>query len=129
MTVLTSLGQPVDLNGPVFRKPWEASAFAIVVKLSEAGHFTWSEWADCLSQEIRLAEAAHQGGSQSHGENHDHHHDDGSEYYHQWFAALEKMLAAKNILGSDVVDVRHKYLKENPIPHDQVARREPVCVA
>ena len=30
----------------------EASAFAMVVKLHEGGHFDWSEWVKTLSQEL-----------------------------------------------------------------------------
>ena len=37
---------------PPFREPWEAQAFAMTVKLHEAGHFTWPEWAAVLSEEI-----------------------------------------------------------------------------
>ena len=33
-----------------FAEPWEAKAFAIVVKLAEAGHFTWPEWVECFSK-------------------------------------------------------------------------------
>ena len=34
---------PRDADGPVFRAPWEAQAFALTVRLHEAGVFTWSE--------------------------------------------------------------------------------------
>jgi hypothetical protein len=36
---------PREDGGPVFREPWEAQAFALAVKLSEQGYFTWKEWA------------------------------------------------------------------------------------
>ena len=36
---------PRDASGPVFTEPWQAQAFALAVKLSEQGHFTWKEWA------------------------------------------------------------------------------------
>src|SRR5229473_732000 len=32
---------PRDTGGPVFAEPWQAQAFALAVKLSEQGHFTW----------------------------------------------------------------------------------------
>ena len=41
---------PRDEEGPVFEEPWQAQAFAVVVKLNEAGLITWKEWADCLAQ-------------------------------------------------------------------------------
>jgi len=44
---LAALPQPPprDAGGPVFAEPWQAQAFALAVKLSEQGHFTWKEWA------------------------------------------------------------------------------------
>ncbi|MEK7878383.1 MAG: nitrile hydratase accessory protein, partial [candidate division NC10 bacterium] len=34
---------PGDTEGPVFQEPWEAEAFAMAVRLHEAGYFTWRE--------------------------------------------------------------------------------------
>jgi len=51
-------GQPAENAEPVFREPWDAQAFALAVKLCEAGHFTWSEWAEALGAEIAAARAA-----------------------------------------------------------------------
>ena len=34
---------PRDEDGPVFKEPWEAKAFALAVNLSEAGYFSWAE--------------------------------------------------------------------------------------
>ncbi len=31
---------PLDAEGPVFREPWEAQAFAIVLTLYQRKHFT-----------------------------------------------------------------------------------------
>jgi nitrile hydratase accessory protein len=44
---------PRDTGGPVFAEPWEAQAFALPVKLSEQGHFTWKEWASTLADELK----------------------------------------------------------------------------
>ncbi|MBV8504262.1 MAG: nitrile hydratase accessory protein [Alphaproteobacteria bacterium] len=71
---------------PVFAEPWEARAFALVVKLSEAGLFTWSEWSAALAEE--LAAASRRGEP-----------DDGSRYYYHWLAALERLVAAKNLVA------------------------------
>jgi nitrile hydratase accessory protein len=70
---------------PPFREPWEAQAFAMTVKLHEAGHFTWPEWAAVLSKEI--AEAQKQGDP-----------DLGTTYYHHWLRALERMVVAKGLV-------------------------------
>ena len=46
---------PCGADGPVFREPWEAQAFAIVVALHQRGLFEWTEWARYLSEAIRQA--------------------------------------------------------------------------
>ena len=70
---------------PVFTEPWEAHAFALAVKLSEAGFFSWSEWSEALAAELA---AASERGEQ----------DDGSRYYHHWLAALERLATEKNLV-------------------------------
>jgi nitrile hydratase accessory protein len=51
-------GIPRDANGPVFRGPWEAHAFAMALALYEKGLFAWSEWSAMLGEEIKKAQAA-----------------------------------------------------------------------
>ena len=46
---------PRDEQGPVFRAPWEAQAFAMALALHEGGAFTWPEWAAALTEAIRRA--------------------------------------------------------------------------
>jgi len=75
---------PRNAEGPVFREPWEAAAFALAVSLNGRGLFTWKEWATMLSEEIKKAQAA--------GDP-----DTGKTYYHHWLATLERMVAAKGI--------------------------------
>ena len=76
---------PLDGDGgPVFAEPWQAQVFAITVQLSEAGHFTWPEWAarfgDALKQASREGAPA-----------------DGSAYYDVWLEALEALLADRGL--------------------------------
>jgi nitrile hydratase accessory protein len=73
-----------DQEGPVFEEPWQATAFALAVRLSAEGHFTWTEWAATLADEIKSAAAR--------GEP-----DDGSRYYHHWLAALERLTVLKGL--------------------------------
>lgn len=94
-----------DADGPVFREPWEAEAFAMAVALNEAGLFTWSEWAEALSQEIRRAQAA--------GDP-----DLGDSYYHHWLAALERLVAEKGVAAPEV-------LAERCAAWDRAARATP----
>jgi nitrile hydratase accessory protein len=84
---------PCDAEGPVFREPWEAQAFAMALALHERGIFTWSEWADTLSSEIKRAQAA--------GDP-----DTGETYYRHWLAALERLIAAKGVTTSETL---HRY--------------------
>lgn len=76
---------PTDEEGPVFTEPWQAQAFAMTVKLHEKGAFTWPEWADALSGELKAA-----------GE-----HDSADNYYLHWLSALEKLLDKKRIVEND----------------------------
>jgi nitrile hydratase accessory protein len=78
---------PRDEGGPVFAEPWEAQAFAMAVKLSEQGHFTWKEWAAALADELKAAA--------DRGEP-----DDGSRYYQHWLATLERLVLAKGLTDS-----------------------------
>src|SRR5690348_6142502 len=79
---------PRDEGGPVFNEPWEAHAFALAVRLSEAGCFAWSEWAATLSREIRAA--------QERGDP-----DLGRSYYHHWLNALERLCAEKGLASGE----------------------------
>jgi nitrile hydratase accessory protein len=73
---------PRDADGPVFRAPWEAQAFALTLALHERGLFAWREWTEALSAEIKAA----------------HSPDDGTHYYEYWLAALEKLATAKGLV-------------------------------
>jgi nitrile hydratase accessory protein len=84
---------PRDEGGPVFAEPWQAQAFALAVKLSEQGHFTWKEWAAALADE--LSSAAGRGEP-----------DDGSQYYEHWLAALERLVTAKGLSDPEAMRTR-----------------------
>ncbi|HVD73243.1 MAG TPA: nitrile hydratase accessory protein [Xanthobacteraceae bacterium] len=75
---------PRDAQGPVFREPWEAQAFAMALALHDRGLFTWPEWAATLGDEIKRAQAA--------GDP-----DTGETYYRHWLNALERIVAAKGL--------------------------------
>jgi nitrile hydratase accessory protein len=98
-------GLPRDGEAPVFAAPWEAHAFAMVLALHEGGLFTWSEWAAALSRQIKAAHATVDP-------------DTGSTYYSHWLAALEEMLAARNVTTPEALaDYRRAW--------DAAARRTP----
>lgn len=81
---------PRDADGPVFREPWEAQAFAMTLALHERGVFTWSEWAAALGAEIKRAHAA--------GDP-----DTGETYYLHWLAALERLVAEKGVTSGETL--------------------------
>ena len=84
---------PQDKGGAVFAEPWQAQAFALAVKLSEAGHFTWKEWAAELAAELKAAA--------DRGEP-----DDGSHYYDHWLVTLERLVTAKGLTNTATLTER-----------------------
>jgi nitrile hydratase accessory protein len=84
---------PLGEEGPVFNEPWEAQAFALAVRLSDEGLFTWPEWTVALAVEINAA--------QERGDP-----DLGDTYYHHWIAALERLCAEKNAVRQADLDQR-----------------------
>ena len=90
-------GIPRDDDGPVFREPWEAHAFAMALALHGRGVFTWAEWAQVLGSEIKRAQAK--------GDP-----DTGATYYRHWLATLERLVAAKGVASSETLDrYRHAW--------------------
>lgn len=75
---------PRDSEGPVFKAPWEAQVFALVVELHRRGAFTWPQWAAALSSAIAGAQAA--------GDP-----DLGDTYYLHWVAALEALALERGL--------------------------------
>jgi nitrile hydratase accessory protein len=108
---------PRDEGGPVFAEPWQAQAFALAVKLSEQGHFTWKEWAAGLAEELQAA--ARRGEP-----------DDGSRYYEHWLTALERMVTAKGLTDQTALLTRREAWAEayRATPHGtpvELAPRKP----
>lgn len=82
-----------DEDGPVFDKPWQARAFALVVNLYKAGLFPWKDWSETLGAEIKAAPALS-------GESFN------DAYYRQWMAALEKTMTRLGLVGAEDVSTR-----------------------
>jgi nitrile hydratase accessory protein len=83
----------------VFAEPWQAHAFVLAVKLSEAGLFSWAEWSAALGAE--LAEASRRGMP-----------DDGSCYYDHWLAALERLVTARGLVLEPALLARKREWEE-----------------
>ena len=73
---------PGSADEPVFSEPWQAHAFAMVLRLHEQGLFSWSEWASALAAQIGAAQTRDEAGL-------------GDTYYRHWLSALESIVAAK----------------------------------
>nr|WP_245295025.1 nitrile hydratase accessory protein [Pararhizobium antarcticum] len=87
--LVLSPGLPKSREGdPAFAEPWQAEAFAMTVQLHEKGVFSWSEWAEVLSQELygpgRRADA--------------------SDYYDCWVAALSRLVTELSITSRADLD-------------------------
>ena len=67
--------------------------------MHEEGHFTWNEWATCLSEEIIRAQEA--------GDP-----DLGDTYYAHWLAALERIVKEKGVLSEDSLATRKEAWRE-----------------
>lgn len=98
-------GLPLGIEGPVFREPWEAHAFAMALALHQRGIFTWPEWAAALAAHIEAARSCGDA-------------DLGDTYYSHWLAALETLVAAK---GAGSADELERYR----VAWDRAAERTP----
>jgi nitrile hydratase accessory protein len=81
---------PKDDGGPVFAEPWQAQAFALTLQLHAQGAFTWPEWAEALSGELKAAGPA----------------DDPARYYDHWLAALERLAIGKRLAEGPALAAR-----------------------
>jgi len=84
---------PERKSAAAFAEPWQAQAFALAVRLSEAGHFTWREWTAALGAQLQAAA--------DRGEP-----DDGSRYYEHWLAALEQLVTSKGLTDTQALATR-----------------------
>ena len=90
---------PRDEGGPVFKAPWEALAFGLVVNMHQRGVFSWSEWADALAAVIR--EAAARGDP-----------DCGDTYYLHWVKALERVVIGRGLADQSLLAALAETLEE-----------------
>lgn len=98
-------GLPRDAEGPVFKAPWEAQAFAMALALHERGEFSWKEWALTLAEVIRDV--------RQRGEP-----DTGEDYYRHWLTALERVTTRKGL-------VTEALLRQRRAQWEDAARRTP----
>jgi nitrile hydratase accessory protein len=97
-----------DMEGPAFAEPWMAQAFACAVHLSRQGLFTWNEWVEVFSAEIKIH-------PQQAGEAAD------AAYYRQWLAALETIVGLKGAASVAEIGERQETWRQAYLntPHGQ----------
>ena len=84
---------PRDRDGPVFREPWQAQAFAMALALYERGLFTWPEWADALAAQIAITAVPESTDADA--------TDPSDIYYRQWLGALESLAIDRGAGSAD----------------------------
>ena len=82
-----------DGEGPAFEEPWQATAFALAVHLSECGAIAWTEWSAALGREITAA-----AGDPAQAE----------RYFQHWLRALERICAEKGMVGAAEIRARQE---------------------
>jgi nitrile hydratase accessory protein len=98
--------EPPMANGElVFDAPWQGRVFGIARSLCEAGFYSWDEFRDYLIREV---------------EDWDHSHEQGMEYqyYDRFLAALEKLLADRELCLTDERSLRIDAYSNRPHGHD-----------
>lgn len=103
---------PPDRQGPTFREPWHAQAFALAVALNGKGYFTWPEWAERLAATLRDPPAS----------------DDAEDaYYQAWLGTLERLGIEKGLISEPERRAREAAWKQaaRSTPHGQPIRLGP----
>ena len=85
---------------PLFRAPWQARGFALIVGLVQAGHLPWRDFQARLATAITEMEA--DGAPEA--------VEDG--YFGCWLRASEETLSAAQLIGAGEVDAEIAVLQE-----------------
>jgi nitrile hydratase accessory protein len=91
-----------------FAEPWMAQAFACAIQLSRQGLFTWSEWVEVFSAEIKASPAKPGEASNA-------------AYFRQWLAALETIVGLKGAASNAEITDRQQTWRQAYLntPHGQ----------
>ena len=97
---------PPRRNGElVFEAPWQSRLFGVTMALHRSGAFAWEDFRRLLIAEIREWDRTHAA-------------DEPYVYYERWAAALERLLAAKQLCHPSQVDQRSAELARRQPGHD-----------
>ena len=98
---------PRDAEGSVFAEPWQARAFAVVVRLCRDGHVEWGAFRQRLIGEIAAADAAGDGET---------------GYWDHWLGACEALLASRGMAQAGDLAARKAHIAAHrPPPTKAVA--------
>ncbi len=92
--VKRSANPPQENDELVFRAPWQARAFSMVVTLHREGLFEWNEFQSRLIEQVQ-ADAFEEEGA-----------DPETVYYRQWLAAFEQLLTDKQLFDDETIERR-----------------------
>lgn len=95
--------QPRDNEGPIFREPWEAQAFAMAVSLHKQGLFTWTKWTETIGTLIAADPQPDK---------------TGERYYQYWLTALEQLVTNNTPISA-------QHLADRKDAWDKAARATP----
>jgi nitrile hydratase accessory protein len=96
---------PMENGELVFEAPWQARVFGMAHRLCDAGCYSWDEFRERLIDEIARWEAAAPTGAPY-------------AYYERFLAALETLLADKEIASAEVLASLRATLAARPQDHD-----------
>ena len=87
----------------VFGEPWHAHVFALAVNLSQAGHFTWSEWGEHFGAHLKRAAAVDGSADDARPMP----KVDSATYYEVWLDALESLLIQRGLAtAADLAELK-----------------------
>jgi nitrile hydratase accessory protein len=90
----------------VFGEPWHAHVFALAVKLSQAGHFTWSEWGEHFGARLRQVGAADNSAADTRPMS----AVDSATYYDLWLDTLEGLLIHRGLASAaDLAELKEAW--------------------
>jgi nitrile hydratase accessory protein len=99
-----------DLSEPgvKFGAPWQAHAFALVVRMHQIKQFSWDQWVTVFSRNVALSPA--RAGESAN-----------DAYYRQWLSALEEIVVQAGIVPAEAIAQRAELWRQAYIntPHGQ----------
>jgi nitrile hydratase accessory protein len=90
----------------VFGEPWHAQVFALAMKLSEAGHFSWTEWSEHFGAHLKRAAAADGSANDARPMP----EVDSATYYDVWLDTLESLLIQRGLASAtDLAELKEAW--------------------